>query len=704
MVCLLLVSSLQSFSQVNLNAGLMAYYPFSGNANDASGNGNNPIFNNATLTPDRLGNPNSAYSFNGTDNYIRIPNSASLNSSNQISICAWVKVAGFYQGTCHGNNIVMKGDADYQLGDYKIRFDDSYFTNSQNCSISNPDITHETFFGINSTLSSNTPFIQTNQWYSVVYTSDGTTAKIYVNCKLVGSGPANGITFTNGDDLFLGSMNNAQYPYWFNGAMDEIRIYNRPLNEDEIKAYGDCSTSTLSCSNWLSTPARYSYVDIGKLDVTGNQITVEAVINRTTPYVYGTGDGTEGDVVSKHDNPTDVNYLLRPNHAYITTTNGFFATPDIPDLNLNETYHIAMVYDGDTLKFYRNGCLMSKIAASGDLFQNSWDTRIGYYQNQIWNTNFIGYINEVRIWNVARTQAEIQTYMNTSLPNPTTQPGLLAYYTFDSLINKQGNPSWNGTLGGSASINQANTNCNSIDNLCVVSCNINITKSPDTSLCGSSPVKIFASGGSAYSWVPTTGLSDPNIANPVATPLSTTQYFVTVTKDSGCSKIDSVTISVNSLPVITKSNDTSICINSSASLLVGGGTSYLWSPAATLNGNNIANPVATPTATTTYNVEVTNANGCSKTDSITVGVKPVAVITISNDSTICNKTSVQLIVSGGSSYIWSPSSSLNNPASSTPDASPLATTLYHVNITDANSCAYNDSVKITVRPPAVFSV
>ena len=72
----------------------------------------------------------------------------------------------------------------------------------------------------------------------------------------------------------------------------------------------------------------------------------------------------------------------------------------------------------------------------------------------MYNENFIGYINEVRIWNVARTQAQIQAYMNTSLPSPATQPGLLAYYIFDDLLNKQGNPTWNGTTGGSAVINQ----------------------------------------------------------------------------------------------------------------------------------------------------------------------------------------------------------------------------------------------------------
>ena len=58
---LLVIIPFITFAQVDLNNGLVAYYPFNGNANDASGNGNNPIFNNAMLTSDYYGNPNSAY-------------------------------------------------------------------------------------------------------------------------------------------------------------------------------------------------------------------------------------------------------------------------------------------------------------------------------------------------------------------------------------------------------------------------------------------------------------------------------------------------------------------------------------------------------------------------------------------------------------------------------------------------------------------
>ena len=230
----------------------------------------------------------------------------------------------------------------------------------------------------------------------------------------------------------------------------------------------------IPCNNWLYNPSVSSTVNIGDLDVSGNQITVEAIINRTTPYLPGGLDDSEGDVVSKHNSPADVNYLLRPNHAYITTTNGFFSTPDICDLELNKIYHIAMVYDGSTLKFYRDGFLMSQVNATGNLFLNNWNTQIGHYDPSFWKTQFVGYTNEVRIWDVARTQAQIKTYMNNSLPNPTTQTGLLAYYTFDNLINKQGNAVYNGTLTGNAVINSTNTICTFTADSCFVppiSCN-----------------------------------------------------------------------------------------------------------------------------------------------------------------------------------------------------------------------------------------
>src|SRR5580693_6339652 len=88
--------AVQSQAQSFLTNGLVAYYPFNGNANDASGNGNNGTVNGATLTPDRFGNTNSAYNFNGTNNYIGFANVPTSQVDNW-TMTAWVKPASFNQ-------------------------------------------------------------------------------------------------------------------------------------------------------------------------------------------------------------------------------------------------------------------------------------------------------------------------------------------------------------------------------------------------------------------------------------------------------------------------------------------------------------------------------------------------------------------------------------------------------------------------------
>ncbi len=211
------------------------------------------------------------------------------------------------------------------------------------------------------------------------------------------------------------------------------------------------------CDDWLDVEQDSSGVRIGDLDIPGNQVTVEAMFDRTAVYdanFYG------GDLVSKHNDPTDVNYLLRPNTAEITTTNGFYITPVVCSVDTGKTYYAALVYDGDSLKFYRNGYLLSAVAASGDLIQNDWITTIGSTAAPtIYPSGFIGYINEVRIWNVARTEDSLRKYINTPLPNPTAQPGLLAYYEFNSLTNLQGNAEWNGTIRRFATVDTINPTC-----------------------------------------------------------------------------------------------------------------------------------------------------------------------------------------------------------------------------------------------------
>ena len=97
-------------STYELRDGLVAYYTFTnGSLKDSSGNGNDIILNNnATKTTDRFGKANNAYLFDGSTSFMQVHNSTSLNP-NVISIMAIVKPNGFYQGACHGNQLVSKG-------------------------------------------------------------------------------------------------------------------------------------------------------------------------------------------------------------------------------------------------------------------------------------------------------------------------------------------------------------------------------------------------------------------------------------------------------------------------------------------------------------------------------------------------------------------------------------------------------------------
>ncbi|MGB4843867.1 MAG: LamG domain-containing protein [Ferruginibacter sp.] len=234
---LVLITS-QSFSQVNLNLGLKAYYPFSGNAKDESGFNNNPVFNNATLTADRFGNPKSAYHFNGKNNYMKVANSASLNMANKLSISLWVKPTGFYTGKCYNNILLMKGDADYLAGNYSLRFSDVY----TGCDY--PTTKNERFFDGFTSIATY-PLVKLNQWYHVVLTFDGKNSSLYVNCVLQAKTAFNA-GFTNQYDLFIGHLNSNQFPYWLNGDLDEIRIYNRALNSEEIQALCEKTTTPQS--------------------------------------------------------------------------------------------------------------------------------------------------------------------------------------------------------------------------------------------------------------------------------------------------------------------------------------------------------------------------------------------------------------------------------------------------------------------------
>lgn len=232
-----------------------------------------------------------------------------------------------------------------------------------------------------------------------------------------------------------------------------------------------------------------------------------------------------------------------------------------------------------------------------------------------------------------------------------------------------------------------------------------VSAGPDDTICDGNSTTLAASGAISYQWSPATGLSDPNVASPTATPLVTTDYTVVGTDANNCSFADTMTVFVNVLPAADAGPDEEVCLNSTVQL--GGsptgpaGSTYSWN-SANLDNPAIANPTYIPSAVGVFvlQVEVTDINGCSSTDDVQVTVHdlPIPVITPVT-TTICVGDTIGLSASGGNQYLWSPAASLVNANTATPGAYPVVTTLYTVTVTDGNSCTATEDVTVPVFPP-----
>ena len=172
-----------------------------------------------------------------------------------------------------------------------------------------------------------------------------------------------------------------------------------------------------------------------------------------------------------------------------------------------------------------------------------------------------------------------------------------------------------------------------------------ITKNKTVTICSGDSVRINAScsGAQTYAWLPTTGLTNAGIANPIAFPTITTTYIVTVTDSKGCMNTDSITIRVNQKPLAIAGTDTTMCIG--ASKVMGAapvaGNTYSWTPTTNLApSGTVANPTATPTVTRTYTLTVTGPNGCTDTDAAVITITPLPTVNAGQDQTKCSNNAV----------------------------------------------------------------
>ncbi len=235
------------------------------------------------------------------------------------------------------------------------------------------------------------------------------------------------------------------------------------------------------------------------------------------------------------------------------------------------------------------------------------------------------------------------------------------------------------------------------------------TAGPPLTICNGANATLSVSGGSNYVWSPSSGLNNSTIANPVASNVtSSNTYTVTSLDANGC--LSSVTQAVSvSNPVATASGNTTICMNAQATLTSSStptAASYTWSPATGLSNPNIANPVFTPTSpgTWTFTVTITTIDGCICSNTVAVTVNPLPVVNATAGGVICSGQSVTLNASGATSYVWTPSTGLSNPAISNPIANPVQTTTYIVTgITNGCSNIATSVVQVSADPVAGFT-
>ncbi|MFN6039739.1 MAG: LamG-like jellyroll fold domain-containing protein [Bacteroidota bacterium] len=211
--------------------GLVGWWPFNGNANDESGNGNNGTVNGATLTSDRFGNANKAYSFDGVDDRIETFNDI---LTPNISISLWVKLAS--SSTNYGGCMVSNTNWSNAAGE---EFGFAIDVNSPNFSFpikADPQCIPGQGFLANQDFNT-TAISSANSigfWHFCVITTDGNLNNLYLDGNLIESRVRIGnIQQCTGGSLRFGAWWQGQ-PGWFKGTLDDIGIWNRALTQQEI--------------------------------------------------------------------------------------------------------------------------------------------------------------------------------------------------------------------------------------------------------------------------------------------------------------------------------------------------------------------------------------------------------------------------------------------------------------------------------------
>ncbi|MFI6910501.1 LamG-like jellyroll fold domain-containing protein [Nonomuraea sp. NPDC050394] len=406
---------------------------------DSSGNGHTGTASATTWVSGKFGN---ALSFTGSNgSWLTVPHSESLRLTAGMTLSAWVKPAT----NDSYRTVLMK---DHSKGS-------AYGIYSSNGTVPSawflkPDATsHNQVDG--------TSALPANSWSHVATTYDGTTARLYVNGDQVAQLTTTGDLVDDGGALRIGG--NTRWGEYFNGTIDEVRIYNRAQSTDEIQtdmataitepgpppadgqglvaafgfeegsgtttvdSSGNGHTGTASATTWVSgkfgnalsfTGSNGSWLTVPhseSLRLTAG-MTLSAWVKPATNDSYRTvlmkdhSNGSAYGIYSSNGTVPSA-WFLKPDATSHNQVDGTSALP------ANSWSHVATTYDGTTARLYVNGDQVAQLTTTGDLVDDGGALRIG--GNTRWGEYFNGTIDEVRIYNRAQSTDEIQTDMATAV-------------------------------------------------------------------------------------------------------------------------------------------------------------------------------------------------------------------------------------------------------------------------------------------------
>lgn len=290
-------ASAQSF----ITNGLVAFYPFKGNANDVVGTNNGVIYGGVTLVPDRFGSNNSAYLFNGVDGYIDIGTPVG-NTPTYLTETAWVKILS-------RDSVTEPG---WQTEDVLISKRQTGFTGTGWADLGVIAAANGSAVGAGVVIVSADNYLnycigpqptETNVWFFIGEVCSNDTYQIYINGELQNT-LADTHALSSGEDMYL--MHCGAWSTFCNGILDDVRIYDRPLSSNEMAQLYAIESPPQAATTATATATLVNDF------VVGTTITDGGAGYTNTPtvrFIGGGGTGAEAVAVVSNGVVTAINVI-----------------------------------------------------------------------------------------------------------------------------------------------------------------------------------------------------------------------------------------------------------------------------------------------------------------------------------------------------------------------------------------------------------